>query len=75
VTIDKSGANTAAAQSLVADTGLVIERRQSKYVNNLVEHDHRAIKRRTRPMVGFGAFHTAAKLIAGIETMHEIKKG
>ena len=75
VTIDKSGVNTAAVQSLVADTGLTIELRQSKYLNNLIEQDHRAIKRRTRPMMGFGAFHTATKLIAGIETMHAIKKG
>jgi len=71
ITIDKSGANTAAVQSLVADTGLSIELRQSKYLNNLVEQDHRAIKRRVRP----AAFHTAAKIIAGIETMHMIKKG
>ena len=75
VTIDKSGANTAAVQSLVADTGRDIALRQSKYVNNLVEQDHRAIKRRTRPMMGFGSFHTAARLIAGIETMHAITKG
>ena len=75
VTIDKSGANTAAVQSLVADTGLDIELRQSKYLNSLVEQDHRAVKRRTRPMMGFGAFHTAARLIAGIEAMHAIKKG
>jgi putative transposase len=75
VTIDKSGANTAAVQSLAADSGLGIELRQSKYLNNLVEHDHRAIKRRVRPMMGFGRFATAAKLIAGIETMHAIKKG
>jgi len=75
ITIDKSGANTATVQSLVADTGLSIELRQSKYLNNLVEQDYRAIKRRVRPMLGFAAFHTAAKIIAGIETMHMIKKG
>lgn len=75
VTIDKSGANTAAVQSLAADSGLGIELRQSKYLNNLVEQDHRAIKRRVRPMMGFGRFATAAKLIAGIETMQAIKKG
>jgi len=40
ITIDKSGANTVAVQSLVADTGLSIEPRQSKYLNNLVEQDH-----------------------------------
>ncbi len=75
VTIDKSGANTAAVLSLVADSGLQIELRQSKFLNNVVEQDPRAIKRRTRPMMGFGRFHTSVKLIAGIETMHAIKKG
>jgi len=75
ITIDKSGANTAAVQSLVADSGLAIVLRQSKYLNNLVEQDHRAIKRRTRPMMGFKAFGSARRLIAGIETMHMIKKG
>jgi len=48
---------------------------QSKYLNNLVEQDHRAIKRRTRPVLGFKNFHSATKLITGIETMHMIKKG
>ena len=75
VTIDKSGANTAAVLRMVADSGLDIELRQSKYLNNVVEQDHRAIKRRACPMMGFGSFATAAKLIAGIETMHAIKKG
>ena len=51
-----------------------VELRQSKYLNNLVEQDHRAIKRRTRPMLGFNDFGSAAKIIAGIETMHMIKK-
>src|SRR4029450_5702871 len=53
ITIDKSGANTAAVRGLLADSGGVIELRQSKYLNNLVEQDHRAIKRRLRPMMGF----------------------
>ena len=75
VTIDKSGANTAAVRGLIADSGVAIELRQCKYLNNLVEQDHRAIKRLTRPMLGFKDFHSAAKLIAGIETMHMIRKG
>ncbi|WP_455289864.1 DDE-type integrase/transposase/recombinase, partial [Cupriavidus necator] len=45
------------------------------HLNNLVEQDHRAIKRRVRPMTGFKSFWSAAKIIAGIETMHMIKKG
>lgn len=75
ITIDKSGANTAAVHSMIADSGVEIELRQSKYLNNLIEQDHRAVKRRTRPMLGFKEFQSGAKLIAGIETMHMIKKG
>ena len=75
ITIDKSGANTAAVRGLLEDSGLAIELRQSKYLNNIVEQDHRAIKRRVRPMMGFKTFHTARRLIAGIETMHMIRKG
>jgi transposase-like protein len=75
ITIDQSGANTAAVRGLVADSGVGIELRQSKYLNNLIEQDHRAVKRRTRPMLGFKTFQSAAKIIAGIETMHMIKKG
>ena len=75
ITLDKSGANKAAVHSMIADSGVEIELRQSKYLNNLIEQDHRAIKRLTRPMLGFKDFHCAAKLIAGIETMHMVRKG
>lgn len=74
-TIDKSGANTAAILSVQADSGVAIELRQSKYLNNIVEQDHRAIKRIVRPMMGFKAFGCARILIAGIEMMHMIRKG
>ena len=75
ITIDKSGANTAAINSVIADTGADLLLRQSKYLNNMVEQDHRAVKRVTRPMLGFKSFWSAARTIAGIETMHMIKKG
>lgn len=75
ITIDKSGANTAAIQSIQADSGAGIEMRQSKYLNNIVEQDHRAVKRIVRPMLGFKSFRCARALIAGIETMHMIRKG
>ena len=75
ITIDKSGANTSAIVSIQADSGLPIELRQSKYLNNIVEQDHRAIKRVVRPMLGFKSFACARILIAGIETMHMIRKG
>jgi transposase-like protein len=49
--------------------------RQSKYLNNLVEQDHRNIKRRTRPMLGFKSFRRAQPLLAGIELVQMIRKG
>jgi transposase-like protein len=75
INIDKSGANTAAIQSVKDDSGADIELRQRKYLNNVVEQDHRAIKRIVRPMLGFKSFNCARIFIAGIETMHMIKKG
>ena len=52
-----------------------IELRKSNYLNNLVEQEHRTVKRITNPMLGFKSFWSAQKLIAGIETMHVVKKG
>jgi putative transposase len=75
ITIDKSGANTAAIESVKADACVDILMRQNKYLNNIVEQDHRAIKRITRPMLGFKSFWSVRILIAGIETMHMIRKG
>jgi putative transposase len=45
-----------------------------KYLNNVVEQDHRAVKRVTRPMLGFKAFEAAQSTLVGIELMHMIKK-
>ncbi|WP_418347310.1 IS6 family transposase [Serratia fonticola] len=72
VTIDKSGANTAALTTLNADKPEeeTITVRQNKYLNNLVEQDHRNIKRRIRPMLGFNSFRRAQTLLAGIELIH-----
>ena len=75
ITIDKSGANTAAIESHNAETEAGIEIRQIKYLNNIVEQDHRAIKRLVRPMLGFKSFRSAAVTLAGIELMHMIRKG
>ena len=75
ITIDKSGADTAAIKVIRADSGADIQLRQSKYLHNIVEQDHRAIKRIVRPMLGFKSLRCASILIAGIETMHMIKKG
>ena len=51
-----------------------IKVRQSKYLTNLIEEDHRAIKRVVRPMLGFKSIQGAHAIIAGIKTMHMIKK-
>jgi putative transposase len=75
IAIDKSGANTAAIESVRADTGLDIELRKIKYQNNIVEQDHRAIKWIVRPMLGFKNFHCAWILTDGIEAMHAIRMG
>ncbi len=75
VTIDKSASNLAALEAINADRETPIKIRQSRYLNNLIEQDHRAIKRRTRPMPGFKTFRRARILLAGIELMHMIVKG
>lgn len=80
VVIDKSGANLAGLQAVnvilkFTSAGRTVDVRQVKYLNNILEQDHRFIKRLTRPMLGFKAFHSAAATIAGIETAHMIRKG
>jgi IS6 family transposase len=49
--------------------------RQCKYVNNIVEQDHRFVKRRVNPGLGFGSFRTAQRTLQGYEMMHVIRKG
>jgi len=74
VTIDKSGSNVAALEAINAGRKKRIVVRQVRHLNNIVEQDHRAIKRRTRPMLGFKNVRCALILLAGIELMHMIKK-
>ena len=59
VAMDKSGANKAAIDALNAGRDRTILVRQVKYLNNIVEQDHRAIKRMTRPMLNFKSFRSA----------------
>jgi putative transposase len=75
VTLDKSGANKAAMDEINArgETSVIV--RQVKYLNNIVEQDHRAVKRVTRPMLNFKSFRAARNVLAGIELMHMIRKG
>jgi transposase-like protein len=75
ITIDKSGANTAAIASHNSELDAVIEIRRIKYLNNIVEQDDRAIKRLVRPMLGFKSFRSAEVTLAGIELMHMIRTG
>jgi transposase-like protein len=74
ITIDGSAANKAAVESYNEEHGTTIIIRQRKYLTNIVEQDHRAVKRITRPMLGFQSFHTARRTLVGIELMHMIKK-
>ena len=52
-----------------------VELRQVKYLNNLIEQDHRFIKRRVKPGMGFFSFETAWRTLQGYEVMHMIRKG
>src|SRR5215469_13135141 len=74
ITVDKSGANLAALEAINAERETPIRIRQNKYLNNIVEQDHRAIKRRVRPMLGFKDFRCARIILSGIEVMHMIRK-
>jgi len=75
VTMDKSGANKAAMDEINARGETPIIVRQVKYLNNIVEQSHRAVKRVTKPMLNFGSFQSAKCVLAGIELMHMIRKG
>jgi putative transposase len=79
IVIDKSGANLAGLQRI--NVGLKFSRTKQrieilrlKYLNNIVEQDHRFIKKITRPTLGFKAYHSAAATLAGIEVAHMIRK-
>ena len=77
ITVDKNAAYPAAFTDLKQETILpqACELRQIKYLNNMVEQDHRFIKRRVRPGLGFHCFHTAWRTLKGYETMNMIRKG
>jgi len=75
VTMDKSGANKAAMDEINDRGETPVTLRQVKYLNNIVEQDHRAVKRITKPMLNFKSFRAAKNVLAGIELMHMIRKG
>ncbi len=77
ITVDKNPAYPLAF-GRVKQENLVRPRshlRQCKYLNNIVEQDHRFIKRRVRPMLGFKRFHIAWRTLRGIEMMNALRKG
>ena len=74
VNIDQSGANNAGLKQFNRTHNTRIKIRQCKYLNNIIEQDHRRIKRKTSPMLGFKNFYAAQHTLAGIEVMAMFKK-
>ncbi|WP_242043492.1 IS6 family transposase [Leptolyngbya sp. FACHB-671] len=77
ITVDKNAAYPAAIETLKEEETLpgATELRQVKYLNNIVEQDHRSIKRIVKPMMGLKTFNSARSTLSGIEAMNMIRKG
>ena len=77
INIDKSGANKSGIRSINRELMTIkkIKIRQCKYLNNIVEQDHRNIKRRISIDTGFKEFESAQRTLAGIEVVNIIRKG
>ncbi|MEJ2743384.1 MAG: IS6 family transposase [Gammaproteobacteria bacterium] len=75
VNIDKSGANTAALEELNKSMDKPIEIRQCKYLNNVIEQDHRPVKEKMRQARGGKKFHSAHNTVRGVERWLMLKKG
>ncbi len=77
ITVDKNAAYPKAIAELKAEKELpkTVKLRQKKYLNNIVEQDHRGIKRLVKPGMGFGSFNTARRTIRGYEIMNMVRKG
>ncbi|RAS85720.1 IS6 family transposase [Priestia endophytica] len=76
ITVDKNPAYPVAIQELKEEKSMPegIRIRQVRYLNNIVEQDHRFIKKRVRSMLGFKSYETATSILSGVEAMHMIKK-
>jgi transposase, IS6 family len=77
ITVDKNAAYPPAFEALQQE-GMPPETcllRPCKYLNNVIERDHRFVKPRVNPGLGFGAFSTAQQTIQGYEAMHMLRKG
>jgi IS6 family transposase len=77
ITVDKNPAYPRAVAEMKAGRELLrrSQLRQVKYLNSIVEQDHRRIKRLTKPGLGFGSFWTARRTLAGYEIMTMVRKG
>ncbi len=77
INVDRNAADPKAIDELKADRTLPenAELRRVKYLNNIVEQDHRFIKRLVNPVMGFGSFNTARRTLRGYEAMNMIRKG
>jgi hypothetical protein len=70
-----SAANAAAIKSYNAEHGTTMAMRKRKYLNNIVEQDHRGVQRVTRPMMGCKSFDAAPSTLVGIALMPMLRKG
>ena len=77
INVDRNNAYPPAVEELKEEGVLPIasQLRQSKYLNNIIEQDHRFIKRRVNPGLGFFSFNTARRTIGGYEVTNMIRKG
>jgi transposase-like protein len=77
INVDKNAAYPVAIETLKEEEtiGEETELRQSKYLNNVIEQDHRHIKRIVKPMMGLKTFNSARRTLSGIEAMNMIRKG
>jgi putative transposase len=74
ITLDGREAHAAAIRTYNQEHGTAITIRQVKYLNHIIEQDHRAVKRMARPRLGFKSFAAAQDTLVGIELMHRLKK-
>ncbi|MGY3419407.1 IS6 family transposase [Bacillus mycoides] len=76
ITVDKNPAYPIAIEQLKKEKSIPdgMQLRQQKYLNNIVEQDHRYIKKRIRSMLGFKSYKTSAAILSGVEAMHMLKK-
>jgi putative transposase len=80
IVIDRSGANTAGINAINRmlkrfSCPIAIEMVRIKYLSNIIEQDHRTIKKRIRPMLGFKSFPSASATLEGIDVANMIRKG